>query len=97
MVLNYVLSVETLRGSIHGSKHFIALLVDICGAYKNEVLSGDDMKKTNTERASELLKELKYNLFTPEFVSDEEAEMLYHTILFWRHHSNAYFNLLENN
>lgn len=54
------------------------------------------MKKTDTERASELLKDLKYNLFTPEFVSDEEAEILYHTILFWRSNSNAYFDMLEN-
>lgn len=54
------------------------------------------MQKTDTERASELLKDLKYSLFTPEFVSDEEAEMLYHTILFWRSNSNAYFDMLEN-
>lgn len=54
------------------------------------------MKKLDPERADELLKDLKYNLFAPEFVSDEEAEMLYHTILFWRSHSNAYFDLLEN-
>ena len=48
------------------------------------------MKKTNPDRASELLKDLKYNLFTPEFVSDEEAEMLYHTILFWRSKDDVY-------
>ena len=42
------------------------------------------MKKIDAEKASELLKDLKHNLFTPEFVSDEEAEMLYHTILHWR-------------
>ena len=53
-------------------------------------------KKVDVDKASELLKDLKYNLFTPEFVSDEEAEMLYHTILFWRNHSNAYFDLLED-
>lgn len=55
------------------------------------------MKKIDTDKASELLKDLKYNLFTPEFVSDEEAEMLYRTIIFWRSNSNAYFDMLENN
>lgn len=54
------------------------------------------MKKTDTKKAYELLNEFKDNLFATEFVSDEEAEMLYHTILFWREHSEAYFNLLEN-
>lgn len=54
-------------------------------------------KEIDTERASKLLKDLKYNLFTPEFVSDEEAEMLYHTILFWREHSEKYFDMIENN
>ena len=48
------------------------------------------MKKIDTDKASELLKDLKYSLFTPEFVSDEEAEMLYHTIIFWRSNSNEY-------
>lgn len=45
------------------------------------------MRKVDVDKASELLKDLKYSLFTPEFVSNEEAEMLYHTILFWRSHS----------
>lgn len=40
------------------------------------------MKKVDIEKTYELLKDLKYNLFTPEFVSDEEAEMLYRTIRF---------------
>lgn len=52
--------------------------------------------KIDTEKASALLKDLKFNLFTPEFVSDEEAEMLYFTILHWRKYSELYFNILEN-
>lgn len=55
------------------------------------------MKRVDPERASELLKDLKYNIFTPEFISDEEAEMLYFTILHWRLHSELYFDMIENN
>ena len=53
--------------------------------------------KGNSIKAYELLNKFKENLFATEFVSDEEANMLYHTILFWREHSEAYFDLLENN
>ena len=53
--------------------------------------------KGNSIKAYELLNKFKENLFATEFVSDEEASMLYHTILFWREHSEAYFDLLENN
>lgn len=56
-----------------------------------------DTKKINTKRAYELLNEFKDNLFAVEFVSDEEAEMLYHTILFWRSKCEAYYNWLESN
>lgn len=53
------------------------------------------MEKINTKRAYELLDKFKDNLFTVEFVSDEEAEMLLNTILFWKTHSEAYFDLLD--
>lgn len=53
------------------------------------------MKKSNTQIAYELLDKFKENLFAVEFVSDEEAKLLYDTILFWREHSEKYFNLLE--
>lgn len=55
------------------------------------------MKKTDTKKAYELLNKFKENLFAIEFVSDEDAEMLYHTILFWRKHTKLYFGMLENN
>ena len=54
------------------------------------------MNKIDTEKAYELLNQLKENLFAVEYVSDEEAEMLYNTILFWMHYSDAYFDLLED-
>ena len=53
------------------------------------------MEKINTKRAYELLYKFKDNLFAVEFVSDEEAEMLLNTILFWKTHSEAYFDLLD--
>ena len=53
------------------------------------------MKKSNTKKSSELLDKFKLNLFATEFISDEEAEMLFNTIMFWKQHSEAYFNLLE--
>lgn len=53
------------------------------------------MEKINTKRAYELLDKFKDNLFASEFVSDEEAEMLLNTILFWKTHSEAYFDLLN--
>lgn len=53
------------------------------------------MGKSNTKQSYELLEKFKHNLFATEFVSDEEAEMLFNTIMFWKQHSDAYFNLLE--
>lgn len=53
------------------------------------------MEKINTKRAFELLEKYKCNLFAVEFVSDEEAEMLLNTILFWKIHGEAYFDLLN--
>ena len=50
----------------------------------------EHLSKVNDEKAFRLLKEFKENLFTCEFISDEEAEMLYHTILWWRDMCNAY-------
>lgn len=55
------------------------------------------MKEIDTKKTYELLNKFKNNLFAVEFVTDEEAEMLYHTILFWKEHSERYFDLLENN
>ena len=48
--------------------------------------------RINPDKTSEILKDLKYNLFASEFTTDEEAEMLYHTILYWRSNSNSYMN-----
>ena len=53
------------------------------------------MKKSNSQTAYELLDKFKENLFAVEFVSDEEAKLLYNTILFWREHCERYFDLLE--
>lgn len=55
------------------------------------------MKEIDTKKAYELLNKFKDNLFAAEFVTDEEAEMLYHTILFWREYSKKFYDLLENN
>lgn len=40
--------------------------------------------------ASHLLDEYKINIFAPEFVSDEESEMLYYTILDWKEKYEIY-------
>lgn len=46
--------------------------------------------KCDYERASLLLDDFKENLFAIEFVSGEESEMLYHTILNWKDKSEMY-------
>lgn len=53
------------------------------------------MKKIDIQKAYELLNEFKDNLFACEFVTDEEAEMLYYTVLFWYEYSEKYFDLVE--
>ena len=45
------------------------------------------------DKAFALIDEYKDNLFTIELVSDEEAEMLYHTILNWKEKSEMYDDL----
>lgn len=51
--------------------------------------------EVDINKAYELLEKYKENLFAVEFVSDEEAKMLYKTILFWRYFNNAYFEYLD--
>lgn len=53
----------------------------------------DHICKCDYERASLLLDKFKENLFAVEFISDEEAEMLYHTILNWKDKSEMYDDL----
>lgn len=45
------------------------------------------------DKAFALIDEYKDNLFAIELVSDEEAEMLYHTILNWKEKSEMYDDL----
>ena len=51
--------------------------------------------KCNYEEAERLIEKYKENLFSSVFVSDEEAEMLYHTILNWRDKSEMYDDLCK--
>ena len=55
----------------------------------------DHICKCDYERAELLLDKFKENLFATEFVSDEEAEMLYHTILNWKDKSEMYDGLCD--
>lgn len=55
----------------------------------------DHICKCDYERASLLLDKFKENLFAVEFISDEEAEMLYHTILNWKDKSEMYDDLCD--
>ena len=50
----------------------------------------DHICKCDYDKAFTLIDKYKDNLFASEFVSDEEAEMLYHTILNWKEKSEMY-------
>lgn len=49
--------------------------------------------KYDNDKAFCLLDKYKDNLFTAELISDEEAEMLYYTILDWKYKADVYDNL----
>ena len=53
----------------------------------------DHICKCDYDKAFSLSDNYKDNLFASEFVSDEEAEMLYHTILNWKEKSEMYDDL----
>lgn len=55
----------------------------------------DHICKCNYEESERLIKKYKENLFSTVFISDEEAEMLYHTILNWREKSKMYDDLCK--
>lgn len=55
----------------------------------------DHICKCNHEESERLIEKYKENLFSSAFISDEEAEMLYHTILNWRDKSEMYDDLCE--
>lgn len=45
------------------------------------------------EKALKLLKEYKENIFATEFISDEEAEVLYTTIMDWKDSADMFKEL----
>lgn len=51
--------------------------------------------KCNYEESGRLIEKYKENLFASEFISDKEAEMLYHTILNWKDKSEMYDDLCK--
>ena len=53
------------------------------------------MNRIDYDAAFILIDEYKDSLFATEFVSDEEAEMLYHTILNWKEKSEMYDDLCD--
>ena len=55
----------------------------------------DHICKCDYDKAFTLIDKYKDNLFASEFVSDEEAEMLYHTILNWKEKSEMYDDLRD--
>lgn len=55
----------------------------------------DHICKCNYEESERLIEKYKENLFAIEFTSDEEAEMLYHTILNWRDKAEMYDDLCK--
>ena len=55
----------------------------------------DHICKCDYDKAFALIDKYKDNLFATEFVSDEEAEMLYHTILNWKEKSEMYDDLCD--
>ena len=55
----------------------------------------DHICKCDYDMAFTLIDKYKDNLFASEFVSDEEAEMLYHTILNWKEKSEMYDDLCD--
>jgi len=48
------------------------------------------MSKIDYDKSESLINRYKDNLFATEFVSDEEAEILYHTILNWKEKADMY-------
>ena len=65
--------------------YFDALTVE---EYREEIKKHFDfldyINKCDDEKAFQLLDKFRENLFAVEFVTDEEAEMLYHTIVSWK-------------
>jgi len=48
------------------------------------------MSKIDYDKSESLINRYKDDLFATEFVSDEEAEILYHTILNWKEKADMY-------
>ena len=55
----------------------------------------DHICKCDYDKASNLLDKFKENLFATEFISYEEAKILYHTILNWKEKSEMYDDLCD--
>lgn len=52
--------------------------------------SSNEYYQTCSTKALKLLEKYKENIFATEFISDEEAEILYATIMRWKDNSDMY-------
>ena len=50
----------------------------------------EHLSRVDYNKGYYLIEKFKENLFATEFVSDEEAEMLYHTIIYWKDKADMY-------
>lgn len=58
---------------------------------KKQLLSKSNTHyKTCSAKSLKLLEKYKENIFATEFISDEEAEMLYEIIMRWKDNSDMY-------
>lgn len=55
----------------------------------------EHLSKVDYDKSYYLVEKFKENLFASEFISDEEAEMLYHTIVNWKDKADMYDDLCD--
>ena len=62
--------------------------------FKKQLLSkSNSYYKTCSAKSLKLLEKYKENIFATEFISDEEAEMLYEIIMRWKDNSDMYYKI----
>lgn len=62
--------------------------------FEKQLLSkSNSYYKTCSAKSLKLLEKYKENIFATEFISDEEAEMLYEIIMRWKDNSDMYYKI----
>lgn len=60
-----------------------------------ELLKANNLIAINNKWSADMLAKFKDNIFATEFVNDDESELLYNTIMYWKEKADTYDEIVS--